>query len=408
MDARISALQKEAATRDDVIGLSGGLPADDLMPKDELGRALAYVATRRDEALQYGWPEGTKQLRAWIADRLAGRGATIDPERVIITAGAQQALSLAAQMVAAGTSSQANIAASGSSTRDARIETGAATYPGALDAFRGANVQVIARCDADKQRTRHGSGDKLPPRDAAAGSRDTRAAGGGGCVRYLTAGVDMPTGVAVDHRDLLDRDEPLIVDEAYAELRFDGSVPRPLIADAPERVWHVGTISKTIAPGLRVGWLIPPEAEHDAVLELKSAADLHTASISQAALSRLLGTLDYDALVARARAAYADRAERAVRALRQHASGLEFAEPAGGFSIWIETGERRDEADFLEAALAERVMVDPGSLFRPEPDDRLAFRISYSNAPIDVIDEGIRRLARALRSSKVVARAASR
>jgi 2-aminoadipate transaminase len=224
------------------------------------------------------------------------------------------------------------------------------------------------------------------------------------CVRYVTAGVEMPRGIAVDCRDVLATDGPLIVDEAYVELRFDGVQPRPLIADQPDRVWHIGTISKTIAPGLRVGWLIPPASDHESALELKSAADLHTASICQAALARLLATLDYDALVARARATYAERAERMVRALRRHARDLSFDEPAGGFSIWIETGERRNEVSFLEDALAEGVMVDPGSLFRPAPSDQLAFRLSYSNAPIESIDEGIRRLARALQRH-VVARA---
>ncbi|HTL34247.1 MAG TPA: PLP-dependent aminotransferase family protein [Kofleriaceae bacterium] len=361
MDARVSALQKQAAARADMVNLSGGLPADELMPKEELGRALAYVATRRDEALQYGWPEGTCQLRSWIASRLAARGAHIDPERVIITAGAQQALSIAASvLVANGT---------------AVIETGAATYPGALDAFRGAGARVVSR------RAR-----------AAAGTNAAR-------VRYVTAGVEMPSGIAVECGDALAGDEPLIIDEAYAELRFDARVPRPLIADAPDRVWHVGTISKTIAPGLRVGWLIPPAADHDTSLEVKSAADLHTASICQAALSRLVATLDYEALVGRARRAYAERAERMIHALRRHASELTFDEPAGGFSIWVETGEQRDEEAFLEAALEAGVMVDPGSLFRPDGGGQLAFRLSYSNAPVDQIDEGIRRLANVVRGS---------
>jgi 2-aminoadipate transaminase len=354
MDARISALQKEAASRSDVIGLAGGLPADELMPKEDLGRALAYVATRRDEALQYGWPEGTRQLRGWIASRLARRNATIDPERIIITAGAQQALSIAA-----------------ASLKHHAIETGDATYPGALDAFRGVGATIRA----------HGN--------PATGD-----------ARYVTAGVEMPRGVAVDCRHALAGSAPLIVDEAYAELRFDGTTPAPLIADAPDRVWHVGTISKTIAPGLRVGWLIPPSAHHDAALELKSAADLHTASICQAALSRLLTTtLDYDALVARARSAYAERADRMVTALRRHAPSLSFDEPAGGFSIWIETDDHRDEMEFLAHALDEGVMVDPGSLFRPDPaaQSGLAFRLSFSNAPIDRIDEGIARVVRALR-----------
>jgi 2-aminoadipate transaminase len=353
MNERIAALQKEAAVRNDVIGLSGGLPAEDLMPRQALGDALAFVATRRDEALQYGWPEGTRQLRSWIAARLASRRAAIDPERIIITAGAQQALSIAAGVLAR--------ASAIAGAERVTIETGDATYPGALDAFTRAGLRAVAR---------------------------------GGHARYITAGVHMPRGtdVEVDLETM-----PTIVDEAYAELRFDGKLPRALLADAPDCVWHIGTISKTIAPGLRVGWLIPPEAHHDAALDLKSAADLHTASICQAAVAKLVKTIDYDDVVDRARAAYAERAAILVDALHRELPEWKFAEPRGGFSIWIETDDPRSEVDFLQAALDEGVMVDPGSLFRPEPKPGLALRVSYSNAKTDQLAEGIKRLARAAR-----------
>src|SRR5437763_9675271 len=92
MDPRVVALQKEAAARADVIGLAGGLPAEELLPRAELSRALAEVS---GGALQYGWPEGDEALRGWIVRRLAARGAIVDPARVIVTAGAQQALAIA-------------------------------------------------------------------------------------------------------------------------------------------------------------------------------------------------------------------------------------------------------------------------------------------------------------------------
>lgn len=355
MNERIAALQKEAAARDDVIGLSGGLPAEDLMPRQALGDALAFVATRRDEALQYGWPEGTRQLRGWIAARLASRRAAVDPERIIITAGAQQALSIAAGVLARASA----IAGADRVT----IETGDATYPGALDAFTRAGLRAVAS---------------------------------GGHARYITAGVHMPRGTDVPVAEELEA-KPTIVDEAYAELRFDGSLPRALLRDAPDCVWHIGTVSKTIAPGLRVGWLIPPEAHHDAALDLKSAADLHTASICQAALAKLVKTIDYDEVVDRARAAYAERAAILVDALRRELPEWNFAEPRGGFSVWIETDDPRSEVDFLEDALDEGVMVDPGSLFRPEPKPGLALRVSYSNARTEQLVDGIKRLARAAR-----------
>ena len=339
MDRSILELHRQAATRPGVIGLAGGLPADELLPRAELARALADVADSRD-ALQYSWPEGLEPLRAWIAARLRARGASVGAERVIVTAGAQQALAIAAELVG-GT-----------------IAVGDATYAGALDAFRRAGVCVV----------REGEG-----------------------AQYVLAGVSNPHGVAREARPARGRGAT-IVDEAYAELRFDGRVPPPRIGDG---VWHVGTLSKTLAPGLRIGWLVPPAAQLAAALELKHASDLQTSTVAQAAAARVLALLDYDALLARARARYAERAARLADALRVHLA-VPFAEPEGGFSIWLETDERGDELALLRAALAEGVVFDPGSLFRPVATDRIAMRLSFSAAPIDQLAEGARRLAHVL------------
>jgi len=350
MDPRVVELQKEAAARDDVIGLAGGLPADELLPRAGLARTLADV-TSREGALQYGWAEGTEQLRRWIAARLAARGAHVDCERVIVTAGAQQALAITARVLTAARS-------------DYSIAVGDATYAAAIDAFTRAGARVV---------------------------RD------GGAARYVIHGVSNPHGVElVDRAAVLATSGPLIVDEAYSELRFDGRTPRPLLADAPDRVWHVGTISKTIAPGLRVGWLIPPAADHDTALEHKAAADLQTSSVSQAAVARLVATVDYDAMLEQARRAYAERAAALCEALHRAALGLAFREPEGGFSIWIETECTGDDLALLRTCLDAGVMVDPGSAFRPEPADHIALRASYSNATPDRLGEAARRLAKVL------------
>ena len=342
MDPRVVQLQKHAAEQENVLGFCGGLPANELLPREELGRALADVTSSREDALQYGWPEGTEQVRRWVVDRLARRGATIEPDAVIITAGAQQALAIAATVLA------------GSS-----ITVGDATYPGALDAFRRAGAQPVAR---------------------------------GGDVAYVMAGVANPLGRAMP----VEAARIAIADEAYTELRFDGHIARPLIADAPDTTWHVGTISKTLAPGLRIGWLIPPRAHHDEALDIKAATDLQTASITQAALGHLLQSLDYDAFVTRARTEYARRAERLVAALRTHVPALRFDEPEGGFSIWAHTDREGDEVALLQAAFDAGVMIDPGSLFRVDQVAPVSMRLSFSSTRIDQIDEGARRLARAL------------
>jgi 2-aminoadipate transaminase len=340
-----------------MISLAGGLPADDLLPREALAKAFAAVS-RAGEALQYGWPEGDSRVRSWVAERLARRGACVDPNAIIVTAGAQQALSLAARWLARR-SQLIGPHTSG------RIAVGDATYAGALDAFRAAGLSpVVARVFAS---------------------------------HYAMPGVSNPHGVdLVDRERLLACGEPIIVDEAYAELRFDGQIDRPLYADAPDRVFHVGTISKTVSPGLRLGWLIPPPALHAALVELKHADDLQAASAPQAAFAELLDRVDYDALVERGRAQYRQRAARCVEALHRHVHGIAFTEPEGAFSVWLTTDLRGDDVALLELAVAEGVTFDPGSDFRPEPTDQIALRVSYSNTPLDRIEEGARRLGRVL------------
>ncbi len=350
MDPRITLLQRAAADRADVIGLSGGLPADELMPRTELARALDEVIRRSDEALQYGWPEGEETLRKWIAKRLAARGAAIDPDTVIITSGAQQALSLV-----------------GAAHRGERISVGDATYPAAITAFRQAGARVTGR---------------------------------GAAIAYVMPGVANPTGV-----DVVEGARPtwlahaeLIADEAYSELRFDGRISRALVADAPDRVWHIGTFSKTLTPGLRVGWLVPPRRDHDAIVEIKAAMDLQTASLTQQATHRLLAILDYDAHVAKVRAVYERRASCLAGALRSYVQGARFADPAGGFSIWVETDDVGDELALLEAAVQHGVCFDPGSAFQPSPAQGtpISMRLSFSNHSEDTLVDGVRRLSRAL------------
>ena len=209
----MDSLIRQSAASSSVISLGGGLPAPELFPRKRL--TDAFMTAMRDPtcaALQYDWPEGQGCLREWVAQRLRQRGARVDRSDVIITAGAQQGIALAAHhLLPAG----------------ARVRVAAETYPAALDLFRRRNAEL--RID-----------------DEAAD-----------CV-YFMDGIGNPHGLVPDARQrahVVAEGLPLIVDEAYAELSFDGSRLRPLIADAPDRVWHIGTLSKTLCPGLRIGWL---------------------------------------------------------------------------------------------------------------------------------------------------------
>jgi 2-aminoadipate transaminase len=341
--AQIARIHQRAARRRDVIALAGGLPCDELFPRIALAAAFARTSAD-EEALQYGWPEGMRALRAWIAERLAARGIAVAAEHVIVTAGAQQALALVA----------------GALDVD-RIAVGDATYPAALAAFARSGITAVTT---------------------------------GAPVRYVIAGVGNPHGVDVCDRSALDGE--VVIDEAYTELRFDGRDDR-LVPHDSERTWRIGTLSKTLCPGLRIGWLVPPPRHHARVVADKQAADLQTCSVAQSAAIRLLATIDYDALIARARSHYAARADRLATALRRACPELRFRDPEGGFSIWVETDETGDDVALLEAAIAAGVSLDPGCTFRCDgATSHVAFRLSYSHAAMCDLDEGPRRLARAL------------
>jgi 2-aminoadipate transaminase len=215
---------------------------------------------------------------------------------------------------------------------------------------------------------------------------------------------------------LLASGAPVIEDDAYADLRFDGAAPRPLLADAPKQVFHVGTLSKTLCPGLRIGWLVAPVHLRKRALRIKQGSDLHASSLAQAIVADLLGAtpggggLDFEARLVRLRRFYRARAGALGRALRAHLPGWRFSEPEGGFAIWARAdgqppapaGRRGvDEKSFLEAAADEGVMVDPGSMFRANRSaEPMAIRLCFSAAPPTRFDEAIRRLARAWRRTR--------
>ena len=203
-------------------------------------------------ALQYGWPEGDADLRAWIAARLRARGANVHSEDVIVTNGAQQALSIAADILL---------------PPGARVAVDRETYPAALDLFRTRGADPVLSLD-------------------------------GAACAYAMPGVANPRGDALtsSRRGALLRSRlPIIADEAYAELRFDGVVDAPLLPDARGSVWHVGTFSKTLCPGFRVGWLVPPPSELKSALRVKHDRDLQAGSLAQQVLRAFLDADDFDA-----------------------------------------------------------------------------------------------------------------
>lgn len=336
--------------------LGGGLPSAELFPRKELASTfLAVVYEPGCSALQYGWPEGDPRLREWIAARLRARGAPVTAEDMIVTSGAQQAVGIAVERLL---------------SRGPAVGLDRETYPAALDLMRarGARVSGVARPDWF----------------------------------YTMPGVANPGGQGMTRERaaaVLASGAPIIADEAYAELRFDGALPRPFLADARDRTWHVGTLSKSLSPGLRVGWLVPPPSELAAALEAKRDRDLEAGNLSQVVVRTFLATDDFDARLARARRHYRARADALTSALRRRLPGWRFPEPEGGFSVFVETDVAGDDVGFLEHATRHGVTFDPGREFRPSgASSQVSMRLCYSRASTSEIEEGVRRLERAART----------
>jgi len=356
----LDALIRQGAADTGVIMLGGGMPASELFPREAL--TAAFQSAMEDPAaaaLQYDWPEGQGGLRQWVAARLRERGADVERDDVILTAGAQQGIALSCDFLL---------------KPGARIRVSAESYPAALELF-GHREAVLA---LGKE-----------PAD---------------CV-YLMDGIDNPHGSVPDpgaRAALVREGLPVIVDEAYAELGFEGGMLRPLLADAPDRVWHVGSVSKTLSPGLRTGWLVPPRHLVERVRRAKFSTDLQSSTLSQMVVERFLANEDYEAHLVRAKELYRRRARALCEAVQHYLPDWRFSVPAGGFALFAVTEHRAEhptaDEDWLRTATAHGVAFDPGSLFQVRPPSgELAMRLCFSATDEQHLIMAVERLREAWR-----------
>jgi 2-aminoadipate transaminase len=345
---------RAAAADPDVISFAGGFPAAETFPKKALIEAAQRALSGDAVALQYAWPEGEAGLREWVAERLRGRHIQVSPAEVIVTSGAQQALSLAVDALL---------------SPGQALHVDALSYPGALDLFRARGLLL------------------------------TREAARADCA-YVMPGVANPAGNGLTRKDvaaLITARIPILVDEAYGELRFDRRAPLALRPLAPEHVWMIGSVSKSVCPGLRVGWLVPPKSKVKAVLENKRLDDLQACTFSQALILHWLRHHDYDAHLTMVTRLYRARARCAMLGLERLFPHWKVRSPEGGFSLFVDTGATLPESELLEVAHREGVVYDPGASFRafPSETDTLAIRLCYSNLQTALIETGLVRLRRA-------------
>ena len=366
----------KVAERPDVLSFAGGLPAPELFPAAEI--SLAYQAVLRESpgaALQYGITEGYLPLREWIAARLRARGIAATAESVMVVSGSQQGIDLVARVLL---------------DPGATVLVENPSYLAALQAFSAYEANVVALpSDADGLRT-----DLLE--DAV---REHRPA-----LVYLVPEFQNPKGttLAADRRrvlaDVVERHGvPVLEDDPYGALRFRGAPSTPVAALADGVTFYLGTFSKTLAPGLRLGWVHGPTDLVRTMAIAKQACDLQTATLAQRAVVKLLETFDYETHVARLRAVYGERCAAMLRALEgAMPAGTRWSTPEGGMFLWLELPQGLRDDEVFRAAIERSVAVVPGSGFFVGPPQHGFLRLNFSNQSVANIEVGIARLGQTI------------
>lgn len=371
----------------DILSFAGGIPDPTLFPKAEFAEAMAEAMSGpgAGQALQYSVSEGYEPLRQWLSRHMGTLGVPCAAENIVITSGSQQALDYLGKLFI---------------TPGDTALVGWPTYLGALGAFNA--------CEP-----RYARLDPWGNADAATLQAEAEAAGGRVKMAYVSPDFANPTGETLDaagRMRLLDMAESLgiavIEDGAYQALRYDGApVPAMLATDVARcggidaaRVIYCGSFSKTLAPGLRVGWVCAAKPVIERLVLLKQAADLHSPTLNQIAVDRVARRL-FDAHVAGLRTVYGARRDRMLVALaREMPDGVTWTKPEGGMFVWLTLPEGVDAAALLAESLkSERVAFVPGSAFFADGSGRNTLRLSFSCATEAQIDEGMARLARLLR-----------
>jgi 2-aminoadipate transaminase len=360
----------------DAIRLVGGIPAPEALPVEAIARASAQLWEDPDAAvaaLQYSPAPGSSVLRDWIAIREA-----VDPRRIVVTNGGMHGLTLAVLTVV---------------ERDATVAVDDPIFPGFLWALEISTSRTLPVPVID---------DGLDVEYLAG----RLAAGARIAATYTVPDFHNPAQVslsAAKRRALIDLAERygfyVIVDNPYRELRFAGEDQGVAVFNDSDRTIHVNTFTKTLGPGWRLGWLVLPEHLVDPVVGLRNRLDVHTCSVTQGIVERLVTGDDqwFDAMISRAVALYRERAGALVDALHEQLPGaFETKVPEGGLFLWPRlTDDGLDPAALFKRAVAHGVVYQPGEFFAASPNrpgSSRHVRFAYSDRTPDELREAVRRL----------------
>lgn len=370
-----------------IISFAGGIPDPAYFPREAFAAALAKATDVQAAgiSLQYATSEGYTPLRDWIVSYMARLGVRCERDNILITAGSQQALDYLGKVLI---------------DKDDTVMVGWPTYLGALGAFNAYEPLY----------------DRLDPADNRVAQdiiNDANNRGGKVKFAYLSPDFANPTGVTLsieERRAILAQAQALdcaiVEDAAYQALRYSGADVPPILAlelqevgdiDACRTI-YLGSFSKTLAPGLRVGWAVAAKPVISQLVLTKQAADLQTATLNQIAVAEVARAV-FDGHVDTLRKVYGARLRAMLAALEQHMpEGVTWTEPAGGMFVWVSLPKGMDGAELLKKALQANVAFVPGAAFYADGSNTNTLRLNFSMSPPEKIQEGIARLGDVVRA----------
>lgn len=360
-----------------VISFAGGLPAADLFPIAEMKEATARILdTQGAVALQYSTTEGYLPLREWIASRMPGTKA----DQVQIVTGSQQGLDLLGKVLI---------------DPGSKVLVEAPTYLGALSSFNPYEPQYVS-VQMDEEGMKPGELEQALQAHAPK-------------FIYALPTFQNPSGrlMGLERRkaivELARRYQtPILEDNAYADLYFSGQPLPTLYALDQElgggNVIYMSTTSKTLAPGLRVAWVVGPKPVIQKIVYAKQGADLHTPTLNQMLVYELVkDEAWFEAQIARIRSTYQTRCGWMLQALQKYMpEDMSWIVPGGGMFFWLTAPQGLDSVELLKQAVEQKMAFVPGEPFYADGSGKNTLRLSFSSATQEQIEEGIKRLGKAI------------
>ncbi|MBB6556916.1 DNA-binding transcriptional MocR family regulator [Nonomuraea rubra] len=366
------------ASRPEVVSLAGGMPYVTALPLDMVGELVSDLVTRRGPvALQYGSGQGDPHLREQICEVMRLEGINAGANDVVVTVGSQQALDLITRIFI--------------DPGDVVLAEGP-SYVGALGTFAAYQAKVVHIAMDDQG---------IVPESLAQTIYALETAGAPIKFLYTIPTFHNPGGVTLNIArrqqvlDICQRAGILIIeDNPYGLLGFDGEPMRALRADNPDGVVYLGSFSKTLAPGFRVGWALAPHAIREKLVLAMESAVLSHSSFTQLAVGQYLATQPWHEQIKSFRELYRERRDALLDALESlMPPEVTWTRPGGGFFVWATLPEGLDSKAILPRAVAERVAFVPGTGFFSDGSGARHMRLSYCYPAPDRIREGVRRLA---------------